>query len=95
MNRLALATTAVLALGACMGEVQTPPTNGADADADACGASSLQALLGKPESVLKDMIFAGPLRVIHPGQAVTMDYSAARLNGEIDAAGLIARVNCG
>ena len=91
MNRLVLATTAVLALGACMGEAQTPPTEGADA----CGASSLQALLGKPESVLKDMIFAGPLRVIHPGQAVTMDYSAARLNVEIDAAGLIARVNCG
>ncbi|MBW6507525.1 MAG: hypothetical protein K0B00_12335 [Rhodobacteraceae bacterium] len=84
---------AALALGACVSEAQTPPNTG-DA-ADDCGASTLQGLLGQPESVLQGMVFAGPLRVIRAGQAVTMDYSAARLNVSLDAAGLIERISCG
>lgn len=93
MRGMTFAITAVLALGACMGEAQTPPTQGGDADA--CGASALQGLVGQPEAVLQGITPAGPLRVIRPGQAVTMDYIAARLNVSLDAAGLIVRINCG
>lgn len=63
--------------------------------ADACGASALQGLVGQPAQVLAAMTFAQPLRVIRPGQPVTMDYSPARLNIEIDASEKISRVSCG
>jgi hypothetical protein len=35
------------------------------------------------------------VRVIYPDTAVTMDYSADRLNFEVDRTGRITRVNCG
>ncbi|MGD9917484.1 MAG: I78 family peptidase inhibitor [Paenirhodobacter sp.] len=63
--------------------------------ADQCGATELGALVGQPESVLATMRFAQRVRVIHPGDAVTMDYSASRLNIGIDAAGKIATLHCG
>ncbi|PKP71018.1 MAG: hypothetical protein CVT82_04100 [Alphaproteobacteria bacterium HGW-Alphaproteobacteria-4] len=72
---------------------QMPPEPGGEVDT--CGATALQGLIGQPESVLQGMVFAGPLRVIRPGQAVTMDYSAARLNVSLDAGGRIVRVTCG
>lgn len=36
-----------------------------------------------------------PQRVISPGQMVTMDYNAARLNLYVDEKGWIQRVTCG
>jgi hypothetical protein len=35
------------------------------------------------------------MRVIYPDTAVTMDYSADRLNFEVDRSGRIIRVSCG
>ena len=61
----------------------------------ACGAGDLQGLIGRNAAVLQTMRFAGPLRVIRPGMAVTMDYSPNRLNIEVDAREIITRVNCG
>lgn len=83
---------AALALAGCVmtGAPEQPP-----AEADQCGATALQHLIGAPESVLASMRFAQKLRVIHPGQAVTMDYNPARLNIEIDAEGRIATLRCG
>lgn len=82
---------AALALLACA----APPKAG-PIDADACGASGLQHLLGETEAALAAMSFpAGGLRVIRPGMAVTQDYRAERLNIALDAAGYIVRVYCG
>ncbi len=39
--------------------------------------------------------FPYPVRVILPGMAVTMDYSPARLNLEVDERGHIFRFHCG
>ena len=78
-----------LALAGCVEPVPDLPP------ADACGAPGLQGLVGQPRSVLATMKFAGPVRVIEPGMAVTMDYSPNRLNIELDAAGRITRVTCG
>ncbi len=61
----------------------------------ACGAGALQDLIGRNAAVLQTMRFAGPLRVIRPGMAVTMDYSPDRLNIEVDAREIITRVSCG
>lgn len=85
-----LVATALLVLAAC---VEEPPM--AIPGDDACGAPALQYLVGQPAGVLDSMRFAGPTRVIRPGMAVTMDYSPNRLNIEIDAAEVIARVVCG
>ncbi len=35
------------------------------------------------------------LRVIWPGQAVTMDYSATRLNVRVDSMGIVQSLSCG
>lgn len=34
-------------------------------------------------------------RFLRPGQAVTLEYNAGRLNLELDAAGKVLRVRCG
>lgn len=61
---------------------------------DACGAQAMTALIGQPASVLQTMRFGGPVRIIHAGMAVTMDYNPERLNIEIGADGTIARLHC-
>lgn len=63
--------------------------------AGTCGAAALQDLVGQSETVLQTMKFGTPVRIIYPGMAVTMDYSADRLNIEINEAGKIFRVVCG
>lgn len=62
---------------------------------DACGASDLQALIGQSASVLTTMKFASALRVIESDMAVTMDYSANRLNIWLNSSDRIERVTCG
>jgi peptidase inhibitor I78 family protein len=37
----------------------------------------------------------GVVRVIRPGQMVTMEFNERRLNIEVDAAGRVIRVRCG
>ncbi len=71
------------------------PHNDPPTAADDCGATGLQGLVGRPEAVLAGLRSGQPLRILHPGQAVTMEYSAARLTIEIDATGRIARLSCG
>lgn len=62
---------------------------------NACGAEDLQDLVGQKATVLETMRFSTVVRVIRPGEAVTMDFAAQRLNLEVDESGLIARVHCG
>lgn len=84
-----------LLLAAC---VETAPGTVADAPSTAgptCGATGLQGLIGKPQSALDGMRFAGPVRVIKPGMAVTMDFSPGRLNILLDETGRISRITCG
>ena len=63
-------------------------------DTDQCKASALQGLVGQPKSVLQTMLLPAGSRVIEPGQAVTMDYRADRLNVEIGKDGRIGRIGC-
>jgi hypothetical protein len=99
--RLAAAGLAAAGLGllaACTLEPPPGPPSGPlppEPAPDACGAADLQGLVGQPAAVLAAMTFPAPTRVIRPGMAVTMDYRADRLNIEVNAAELIARVTCG
>ena len=60
-----------------------------------CGAERLSALLGQPVSTLPATGPWGSLRLIRPGTAITMDYSATRLNVRVDGAGKIRDLTCG
>ncbi len=83
-----------LVLAACTPE--EPPTVPSPLPPEgACGATDLQSLVGQSARVLETMRFGQQVRIIRPGMAVTMDYSADRLNIEIDARETIIRVTCG
>ena len=62
---------------------------------DSCGAAGLQDLIGQPKSALNGRDLAAGTRVIHPGQPVTMEYLAGRLNILIDHKGRISSLTCG
>lgn len=59
---------------------------------DSCGAAQWSDLIGQPERAIIGI--TPDLRVIHPGQAVTLDYNPKRLNAEIDAQGMIVKLVC-
>jgi len=86
--------TLALLMAACIAPAPQP-TPDPMPPITACGAGELQDLIGRNAAVLETMRFAGPLRVIRPGMAVTMDYSPNRLNIEVDAREIITRVSCG
>lgn len=94
MRYSALLLALPVALMGCVPEPEPPVTDPAPVE-DACGASGLQELIGQSAKKLEVMRFAHPVRIIRPGMAVTMDYSAERLNIEVDAAERITRVTCG
>lgn len=60
-----------------------------------CGAEGLQGLVGRDKSVLSAMTLPAGTRVIEPWTAVTEDYSAERLNIDVDARGRITGLWCG
>lgn len=83
-----------LMLSACMTPPATPPS------ASACNAGAVQSFVGRAATddvvnAARSTAGAKLLRVIKPGQAVTMDFRAERLNLYLDNAGAIERVSCG
>jgi Peptidase inhibitor I78 family len=88
-----LAAGLLIGLAACV--PVDAPEQPAPIQGGTCGAGALQGLVGQPSTVLHVMKFAGPVRFIRPGMAVTMDYRDNRLNIDIDASETITRVVCG
>lgn len=98
MSIFRIAALAPLALAACVPATPADPGGpafpvGAD---DTCNAAPLVPLIGRDSSALATIgNRRDPMRVIRPGQAVTMDYIATRLNVELNAADRIIRLSCG
>lgn len=99
-----LALLAPLALGACVIPVPVPnDTPGAVEviPADTCGARGLGRFVGGPAGAVEGVRLVGAdgqpavVRVIRPGDAVTMDFREDRVNVEVDAAGAVSRIYCG
>ena len=63
--------------------------------AHTCGAEAAQTLIGRPFEAGQSVLNTGPIRVIGPGDAVTLDHRPSRLNVALDAAGSVIRVFCG
>lgn len=93
MRRPVLALILLAALPACLPAL--PPPVAPTPVVDACGAVALQPLVGQRLRALDAGAQSGPVRIIRPGQAVTMDYIEARLNVEVDARNRITRIACG
>jgi hypothetical protein len=62
---------------------------------DACGAAARQDLVATSVGELDPATLPEPRRIIFPGQTLTQDFSAERLNVEIGPDDRIARVYCG
>ncbi len=62
---------------------------------DLCGLSRLDMLIGQDFVSLADQPLVGTLRVIWPGQEITSDIVATRLNAEVSDQGLILGLSCG
>lgn len=93
---------ATLSLTACAAQVdpetnapaEPVPSETADSG-EACGADMLQPMLGQPEGEIHEPSLPQPYRIIHPGQAVTMDYNPNRLNIQINEDGRVEEIECG
>lgn len=65
-----------------------------------CGAERVQDRVGRPyaeglgEAILAES-GAATLRVIRPGEAVTLDYRGDRINVRLDDDGVITDIRCG
>jgi hypothetical protein len=60
-----------------------------------CHAEGLDGLIGMSVRVLPVNGGWASLRIIRPGMMVTMDYSATRLNVQVDRKGTILSLYCG
>ena len=91
----------VLLLAACASQPAAQSSTGAAAATPAeCHADAAQGYLGQPASAatveaVRKASGAASLRVLKPGDAMTMDYRMDRVNVVQDAAGKIERISCG
>jgi uncharacterized lipoprotein YajG len=65
------------------------------ASEDSCGAGQYAGLIGQDATSLERVLIMGQVRLIRPDQAVTMDFSAERINFWIGADNRIVRITCG
>lgn len=94
--RAPAAAALLAALAACTPGARTALGSGPiPAGENACGAAARQDLVGTSVGALDPATLPEPNRVIFPGQAVTMDLQAERLNVEIGPDDAVARVYCG
>ena len=90
-----------LALGGCIPAASPPEsTPPPPAEAGACNAAPAQGLIGRQSSPslaeeARRLSGARVWRWLRPGQIVTMEYRADRLNLHLDAQDKVERINCG
>ena len=101
--RFAAPLSMVCLLAAC---AQAPPSAAgaaaasSSASAGTCSAAGAQFAVGRSADATlveqaRKRSGAQMARVLRPGQAVTMEFNAQRLNLDINAASLVTRARCG
>lgn len=100
MRATRLPLSLILLLGVLAGCSASPPDAMTMASPGACNAEPVQALIGKtstPELIemARQQSASKMVRVIKPGDAVTMDFNTLRLNLHVDDAGVILQAACG
>ncbi|MGJ8611347.1 MAG: I78 family peptidase inhibitor [Octadecabacter sp.] len=61
---------------------------------DTCGASEYGALIGQDATALEQVLIMRQVRVIRPGQPVTMDLRPERINFDVAADNRITSIHC-
>ena len=61
---------------------------------DTCNASAYSNLIGQDATALERVMLLGQVRVIRPGQAVTMDFRPDRINFNVGASNQITSIYC-
>ena len=82
-------------LAACSQTQAPQPVPVPPAAQDSCNAAQFADLVGQDATALERVLLLCKVRVIRPGQPVTMDFLPDRINFMIDDANLIAQVTCG
>ena len=62
---------------------------------DSCGAGPYAYLVGQPATALERVLIMRQVRIIRPGQPVTMDFRPERINFGIGSDETIIRITCG
>ena len=99
----ALCALAGVSLQACAllpSKALPPSIDAVPAGGAICDATNAQFAVGKTVDQrlgeeARGRAGAAVVRVLRPGQMVTMEFSAARLTLEADAAGVVTRARCG
>lgn len=94
--RLLLPAMLLLGAGCVPHPDSTPPTP----ENRECNAAPAQGLIGRQASEelaweARRLSGARTFRLLRPGQIVTMEYRADRLNLHLDAQDKVERINCG
>lgn len=91
------AAMAPLLLFACTDMPPAPPSppDLPPIEDDSCNAARFETMIGQDATALERVLLMGPVRVIRPGTAVTMDYVPERINFQIDDAERISAITCG
>lgn len=91
-----LAVIPFLALIACDGPIAALPPGPAipPATQDTCNANQYAHLIGQDATALERILLMGQVRVIRPGDAVTMDFRPERINFMIEPDNRIASISC-
>lgn len=104
--RLLLLMSLLPLLAGCTGMAAPPSRDEAPlppkvtTGADSCGAGRVQDRVGRRfadplgASMLEES-GAAAIRVMHPGQAYTLEYRADRLSVRLDEEGMITTIGCG
>jgi hypothetical protein len=110
MTRSLALAACLLLLAACAGPEPDPVTDPVAAEGagpidvtpglneqepDTCKAADLAALIGQPAAAVAAAGITRPSRIVPLGGLVSQDYDASRVNFRLDAAGLVARIDCG
>ena len=103
-----LILAAAAALGGCSGYGNAPASSGSSAGAGAtpppasgqCNAQPAQGVVGQSSTSTvvesaRARSGAQMARILRPGQMITKEFNAQRLNLEVDANGRILAVTCG
>ncbi len=100
--KIVLGSVAAALLAACTTPAPPPATGTAPAGpaAAVCNAQGAQFAVGKTAGAnvveeARQRSGSYMARVLRPGQMVTMEFNAQRLNLDVNAAGVVTRVRCG
>lgn len=78
-----------LLLAACAGASPPPPPP------DTCGSAAHLPLIGQDARALERVLILRMVRIIHPDDAVTLDFQPDRINFFITPDGMIGNIRCG